>query len=250
MSNLKARQLRYQAKKDPRHASAPAYSFGGRYPMELDVIANNNPFFCKFGTHRCPNGEKLLDQLRRRDDRNIDKLISKRQHWKATPGPGAYRIPRCVGFFKGVKGEVDIEDVMVDRPSEWKIGTGRRFRTYHSLGPKHMDGWQHEGKLKYPSEVNLSPGPGHYFQDSCGATSTFSDFVRPQQARGAFFLATEQEQKRREYFYKQQASKATPLKSHVNKLDFGEAKISNPNFAEDKRHFHHFADHRPFAETK
>lgn len=226
MSNVGARHLRYQAKKDPRHASAPAFSFGGRYPMELDCIASNNPFFNKSGTHRCPNGEKLLDHLRRRDDRSIDKLITRGQHWKSTPGPGAYRIPRAVGFFKGVKGEVDIEDVTVDRPSEWKIGTARRFRTYHSLGPKPMDPWQHEGKLTYPSAVNLSPGPGTYFQDSFGCTSTFTDFARPQQHRGQFFNATQEENKRRQYFYKLEASKAIPLKSTIPNYhsDFGETR--------------------------
>lgn len=235
MSNLRARQLRYHCKKDPRHASAPAYSFGGRYPSELDVIANNNPFFNKTGTHRCPNGEKLLDQLRRRDDRSLDKMIVNRQHWKATPGPGSYNIPRAVGFFKGVKGEVDIEDVMVEKPSEWKIGTGRRFRTYHSLGPKPMDPWQHEGKLKHPSPVNVSPGPGTYFQDSNSCTSIFSDFVRPQQARGQFYRATEEDRKRSEYFYKRTASLATPLRATVSPGNpWGKATALKSDFAETR----------------
>lgn len=215
-SNLAARRFRqgktpYHAKKDPRYASAPAFTFGGRYSEELDVLASNTPFFCKTGTHRCPQGEVLLDHLRRRDDRSIDKLIIQRRHWKATPGPGAYRIPRTIGDIE-FKWDLHLDEINIDRAPIWKFGTGNRSRTYHSIGSKPGDTWEHEGALQHPKPYNLTPGPGHYFQDSCCGISTFTDFRRPQNARGTEHLAREQDTQRKAYFYKAEVSKGTPTR--------------------------------------
>merc|ERR1719356_2217994 len=79
---------RFHAKKDPRYASSPSFSFGSRSVSEINSLAHNRPFFCKTGTHRCPEGELLLGSHdRRRDDKAMEHLRSQGRHWKVTPGP-------------------------------------------------------------------------------------------------------------------------------------------------------------------
>eukprot|EP00434_Breviolum_minutum_P039151 symbB.v1.2.034754.t1/scaffold4541.1/size75942/8 len=82
--------------KDPRFASAPSFSFGSRSKNELNTLACNRSFFCKTGTHRCQDGETLLDALRRRDDKSQSALRDHGRQWKAVPGPGSYRVPRHI----------------------------------------------------------------------------------------------------------------------------------------------------------
>merc|ERR1719443_2506271 len=84
------------ATKDPRFASAPSFSFGRRHESELNTMACNRPQFCKTGTHRAVQGERLLDPLRRRNDKIQTKMKTKGLQYLAPPGPGTYRAPRVI----------------------------------------------------------------------------------------------------------------------------------------------------------
>eukprot|EP00930_Biecheleria_cincta_P010201 TRINITY_DN112198_c0_g1_i1.p1 TRINITY_DN112198_c0_g1~~TRINITY_DN112198_c0_g1_i1.p1 ORF type:complete len:210 (-),score=23.51 TRINITY_DN112198_c0_g1_i1:38-667(-) len=166
--------------RDPRYASAPSFSFGCRSSHELNSLATNRAFFCKTGTHRCPSGEELLDEWRRRDDKKISKLVEKGRHFKATPGPGTYRIPRLLGEVDRTREMAVNKSSAPYRPPTWAIGQALRPRMYHTLGGVGHGLLQHEGRLRPPTPRNLSPGPGHYFKDSDSCPSSFSDFMRPQ----------------------------------------------------------------------
>eukprot|EP00928_Gymnodinium_smaydae_P087439 TRINITY_DN71701_c0_g1_i1.p2 TRINITY_DN71701_c0_g1~~TRINITY_DN71701_c0_g1_i1.p2 ORF type:complete len:197 (+),score=12.71 TRINITY_DN71701_c0_g1_i1:111-701(+) len=172
---------RYASAKDPRYASAPAFSFGTRSKGEINNLASNRPFYCKTGTHRCPQGELLLDKLRRRDDKAIDALRATGRHWKATPGPGTYRIPRALGAVERRDQEVALGPVcMPDRGPAWLLGSqAKRPPVYHTLGGS---GHTHDCdcRLRPPTPRNLSPGPGRYFQSCDSVPSIFAHHMGPQ----------------------------------------------------------------------
>lgn len=188
------RAARFATMKDQRFQSSPSWSFGGRYGDELDTLASNNAFFAG-GTHRCPQGEELLDHLRRRDDKHIEDLTKLGRQWKAVPGPGTYRTPSCVGDPMARSGR-DRTDIPLgfnvhNKPPGWTIGSGRRPKTFHTLGDNPLV--QHEGLLRPPTPFakknpiekgvygpGIVPGPGHYFKRCNSAPSSFSDFHRPQ----------------------------------------------------------------------
>merc|ERR1712061_664329 len=112
----------------------------------------------------------LLDHLRRRDDEQQDKLRSSGRHWKATPGPGTYRIPRDLGDHNQGQ-EVKLNQVTYSAAPTWRVGTSKRPKFYHTLGGLGLC-LEHEGPLRLPTPRNLSPGPGRYFQDCDNAPST------------------------------------------------------------------------------
>ncbi|CAE7397892.1 trpB2 [Symbiodinium sp. CCMP2456] len=167
------------ASRDPRFASAPSFSFGGRLHNELDTLASNRSFFCKTGTHRCQDGETLLDDLRRRDDKSQKKLREQGRQWKAVPGPGSYRIPRFMGDIDRAF-EVSVgKNSAPWRTPSWQLdSTSLRPVFYHTIGGVGHARQEHEGKLRVPTPRNLTPGPGHYFKDSDGCVSMFSDYMR------------------------------------------------------------------------
>lgn len=178
---------RYSSTKDPRHASAPSFSFGRRFNHELNTMSSNNSFYCKSGTNRTPHGELLLDRLGRRDDKSIDNLKKLGQQWKVPPGPGAYRIPRSIGAVDEGQEVSQGSISLANRSPSWRIEkslTPARPCIYHTLGGAGhtIDRAQSTpGRLRrFPTPRNLSPGPGRYFQDCDGGRSTFSDFTRPQ----------------------------------------------------------------------
>mmetsp|Transcript_18481 Transcript_18481/g.50843 ORF Transcript_18481/g.50843 Transcript_18481/m.50843 type:complete len:189 (+) Transcript_18481:80-646(+) len=170
---------RFCAAKDPRFSSAPAFSFGSRSTNELNSMASNSAFFCKTGSHRAPNGESLLGRNGRRDDKHMDKLQSLGRQWKATPGPGAYRIPRALSCKTDQKQEIPLGNIsMVNKSPTWRIGSSRRAPVYHTLGGSgHTH--EHEGRMRVPTPRNLSPGPGRYFKNCDSCPSLFADFSRP-----------------------------------------------------------------------
>jgi hypothetical protein len=169
---------KFVTKRDPRFASAPSWTFGGRFSDELSTLASNRPQYCKTGTHRAEFGELLLDHLARRNDTNQAALERVGRHWKAKPGPGAYRTPFYMG--RGLDDMVKVDEVMANQFSEWTIEKFNRKRTYQITGGYHPTTWEHEGLLKYPSIRNITPGPGAYFQDSGAGLSIFNDYSRPQ----------------------------------------------------------------------
>jgi len=189
-SNRRQRSGKYSTMKDTRFQNSPSWSFGGRHGDELDTLASNNAFF-RGGTHRCPQGEELLDPLRRRDDKSIEELTKQGRQWKAVPGPGTYRSPSCVGNPMGVGGrdrtDLSMGNIQHNKTPSWSLGlTARRPKTYHTLGDLPLV--QHEGPLRPPTpsakktlaEKGLVPGPGNYFKRCNSAPSAFSDFHRPQ----------------------------------------------------------------------
>eukprot|EP00931_Biecheleriopsis_adriatica_P121733 TRINITY_DN96791_c0_g1_i1.p1 TRINITY_DN96791_c0_g1~~TRINITY_DN96791_c0_g1_i1.p1 ORF type:complete len:211 (-),score=26.96 TRINITY_DN96791_c0_g1_i1:74-706(-) len=166
--------------RDPRYASAPSFSFGCRSDHELNSLSSNSTFLCKSGTHRACNGQLLLDHLRRRDDKTQKALLAKGRQYKATPGPGAYRIPRLMGDVDRTR-EISVNKISaVSNPPTWKVGSSLRPRMYHTIGGVGHGLHNHEGKLRPPTPRNLTPGPGHYFKESDSCPSNFSDFMRPQ----------------------------------------------------------------------
>jgi len=170
---------KFCAKADPRFSNSPSYSFGGKSTGELNLLASNRPFFCKTGTHRCPQGELLLDRLRRRDDKTHDELRDTGRQWKATPGPGTYRIPRVLGNVLEPSEEAPITLLTQSRTPTWRVGSGKRPQRYQTLGGGgHAH--EHEGRLRTPTPRNISPGPGRYFQDCDSCPSLFADYTRPQ----------------------------------------------------------------------
>jgi len=198
----RTRQSKFVSQKDLRFQSSPSWSFGGRYGDELDTLASNNYFYDKTGTHRCPQGEELLDHLRRRDDKHIEDLTKQGRQWKSVPGPGTYRTPGCVGdpMAKGGRDRNDIKmgQVMHNKTPSWTMSsTSRRPKTFHTLGDNPLV--QHEGPLRPGTpcakktagsmpmttgsgaiDSGITPGPGHYFTRCHSAPSGFSDFHRPQ----------------------------------------------------------------------
>lgn len=129
--------------RDVRLHLAPKFSFGGRHPSELDRLATNTPAYCKSGTHRAPFGETLLDHGRRFDKKSYAKLVKEGRHWKATPGPGAYRTPRTMGH---TQSDEAIMHFAHERLPIWKFGTGPQSKfVYDNVGTS--------GK---------TPGPGTY----------------------------------------------------------------------------------------
>eukprot|EP00933_Yihiella_yeosuensis_P036789 TRINITY_DN3057_c1_g1_i1.p1 TRINITY_DN3057_c1_g1~~TRINITY_DN3057_c1_g1_i1.p1 ORF type:complete len:203 (-),score=20.07 TRINITY_DN3057_c1_g1_i1:165-773(-) len=169
-----------QSSRDPRYASAPSFSFGTRTSTELNSLSSNRVFFCKGGTHRCPAGETLLDHGRRRDDKAQEKLRLSGRQWKATPGPGTYRVPRMMGDIDRVSETHAGRNSAPCLGASWKIGTSLRPRMYHTIGGVGHGLVQHEGRLRPPTPRNIAPGPGQYFKDCDLAPSNFSDFMRPQ----------------------------------------------------------------------
>mmetsp|Transcript_58727 Transcript_58727/g.109986 ORF Transcript_58727/g.109986 Transcript_58727/m.109986 type:complete len:210 (-) Transcript_58727:22-651(-) len=169
------------ASRDPRYASAPSFSFGSRSTNELNTLACNRSFFCKTGTHRCQDGEVLLDGLRRRDDKTQAKLREQGRQWKAVPGPGSYRAPRFLGDIDRVW-EVSMgKNSAPWKPPSWGLDSASlRPIFYATIGGVGHGRQEHEGKLRVPTPRNLTPGPGHYFKDSDGCVSIFSDYMRPQ----------------------------------------------------------------------
>jgi len=185
----------YPTQKDNRFQSSPAWSFGGRHSDEIDTLASNNNFYL-FGTHRCPQGEELLTDLRCRDAVAQDALDKVGRQWKSVPGPGTYRSPSCVGdpMSKGARDPTDVKvgEVNMGKTPSWGMGmTSRRVKPYHTLGDRPLV--QHEGILRPPtpcakktiwgppcSEKGVVPGPGTYFTRCHSAPSAFSDFQRPQ----------------------------------------------------------------------
>lgn len=189
MTSQALKVRKYASAKDPRYGSSPSWSFGTRSSTSLDALADNNPMFWN-GTHRARSGELLLGSGdRRRDDATWAKLKEKGRHWKATPGPGTYRIPRAVGsHVENQNTEFQMSTATYcDRAPSFKIGTGNaRGRMYATIGggghdrerPDHeLESW---GYRRLPTPRNLSPGPGRYFQDIDIAPSSFSNFGRPQ----------------------------------------------------------------------
>jgi hypothetical protein len=131
----------------------------------------------------------------RRNDKHIEDLVRHGRQWKATPGPGAYRTPSCIGD-PGAKSGRDRTDIPMglaqhNKTPAWTMLTGRRTKTFHTLGDQPLV--QHEGALRPPTPSakksardarcmgpGIVPGPGHYFQRCSSAPSAFSDFHRPQ----------------------------------------------------------------------
>mmetsp|Transcript_78343 Transcript_78343/g.227314 ORF Transcript_78343/g.227314 Transcript_78343/m.227314 type:complete len:197 (-) Transcript_78343:131-721(-) len=171
---------RFYAAKDPRLASAPAFSFGRRMKDELDTLSTKNAFYCKNGTHRAVNGESLLTKKGVRDDQYLEELRQSGRQWKATPGPGTYRVPRALATKVDPRKEVQLGPVsLTGRTPSWRFGTSLRPRVYHTLGGSgHTH--EHEGPLRPPTPRNLSPGPGRYYQHCDSCPSLFADFARPQ----------------------------------------------------------------------
>lgn len=167
--------------KDPRFASSPSFSFGSRSSNELNTLASNRSFFCKTGTHRCQDGETLLDPLRRRDDKSQKSLRERGRQWKAVPGPGSYRVPRFLGDIDRVS-EISMgkSSYPWQAPSWSMDGQSLRPAFYHTIGGVGHGFQQHEGKLRVPTPRNITPGPGFYFKDSDCGVSIFSDYMRPQ----------------------------------------------------------------------
>lgn len=169
------RRRAYSTQSNPGFCQSPAWSFGQRLTEELDTLASNNPFFCKTGTHRCPQGEELLTGIRTRDDKQIATLIKEGRQWKVTPGPGAYKTTRTVG--DGEEGsDMNLDEVNIDQQPIWTIGNARRQKFYHTIGTKlHTKGpYQHEGRIDVPmSRLNLTPGPDYYFRNSDVGLSMF-----------------------------------------------------------------------------
>ncbi|CAE7317039.1 trpB2 [Symbiodinium necroappetens] len=67
------------------------------------------------------------------------------------------------------------------RTPSWQLdSTSLRPVFYHTIGGVGHARQEHEGKLRVPTPRNLTPGPGHYFKDSDGCVSLFSDYMRPQ----------------------------------------------------------------------
>lgn len=161
----------YSTKNNVTHLQGPAWTFGRRLSEELDTCASNNPFFCKTGTHRCPQGEELLTDLRVRDDSQIEQLVKEGRQWKVPPGPGAYRTTRTIG--DGEPGsDLNLDEVNIDLQPLWTIGRARRQKIYHTLGTRVDTDkpYQHEGRIDVPkTRFNLTPGPAYYFTGSdCG----------------------------------------------------------------------------------
>lgn len=170
---------KFRSHKDPRYQSSPSFSFGRRSKNELNTLSNNRPFFCKSGTHRAPEGEVLL-QGGVRDDKVLEHLASSGRQWKSVPGPGTYRIPRTIGNLENSKEEIAMSHVNLNsRSPTWGMVQARRPSVYHTLGGSGHD-QQHEGRLRFPTPRNLSPGPGRYFQECDSCPSLFSDYHRPQ----------------------------------------------------------------------
>lgn len=170
------RAAAYTTYANPGFNQSPAWSFGQRMTEEMDTLASNNPFYCKTGTHRCPQGEELLTHLRTRNDKQLDELVKEGRHWKATPGPGAYRTTRTIG--DGEPGsDLNLDEANIDQQPIWSIPATRRQRTYHTIGTKvhtRKGPWQHEGRIDVPtSHFNLTPGPDYYFKASTGGLSMF-----------------------------------------------------------------------------
>lgn len=192
----RSRAGKFMTTKDIRFQNGPSWSFGGRWGDELDTLASNNAFFGG-GTHRCPQGEELLDHLRRRDDKHIKDLTEQGRQWKSVPGPGTYRTPGCVGDPMAKCGrdrsDIVMGTTMFNKPPSWTMGmTARRSHPFHTLGDRPLI--QHEGPLTRPPTPSakktaavkgmlgpgITPGPGHYYQRCHSAPSAFSDFHRPQ----------------------------------------------------------------------
>mmetsp|Transcript_75899 Transcript_75899/g.209869 ORF Transcript_75899/g.209869 Transcript_75899/m.209869 type:complete len:197 (+) Transcript_75899:3-593(+) len=171
---------RFSAAKDPRYASSPAFSFGRRVSHEMDSLSTKNAFYCKNGTHRAVNGESLLTRGASRNDSYLDELRQHGRQWKATPGPGTYRVARALACKVDQRREVQLGAVALpgSAPS-WRFGSSKRPRVYHTLGGSgHTH--EHEGPLRPPTPRNLSPGPGRYYQHCDSCPSLFADFGRPQ----------------------------------------------------------------------
>eukprot|EP00913_Durusdinium_trenchii_P002265 g2091.t1 len=142
MGDLRHQQRKIYTSKDPRFASAPSFSFGSRSINELNTLACNRSFFCKNGTHRCTDGEILLDPLRRRDDKSQAKLRDHGRQWKAVPGPGSYRVPRFLG---------DIDQV-------------REFSLGKSAFPWHAPSWSLDGQSLRPALYHTTGGVNGFYQ--------------------------------------------------------------------------------------
>jgi len=154
---------------DPRHQAPPSFSFGGRQysrpNSEKNTLASCRPFFCKSGTHRCPQGEILLDPLRRRDDKSQEQLKRLGQQWKCPPGPGAYRTTRSIGDIHEASEMKTTVLCSPDRAPTWRLDTTylQRPNVYHTLGGLGHN--RSECDLRRPpTPRNLSPGPGRYFE--------------------------------------------------------------------------------------
>lgn len=186
-----AKHKKYLSSKDPRYNHSPSWSFGSRSSTSLDTLADNNPMFWN-GTHRARSGELLLGADKyvcKRDEANYGKLKEQGRHWKATPGPGTYRIPRAIGsHVEDKKTEFQMSTATYpDRAPSFRIGTGNaRGRMYATIGggghdrerpDSDQESW---GYRRLPTPRNLSPGPGRYFQDVDIAPSSFSNYGRPQ----------------------------------------------------------------------
>jgi len=173
------RKDRYCTAKDPRFKTGPSFTMGGKFGDELDTLASCSPFF-QGGTHRCPQGEELLDQLRRRDDEHINELHKLGRQWKATPGPGTYRTPRDMGKVDRTR-EVSLGQIQMKNVGPSTIDfRSKRPVLYKTLGGLGHTA-DHEGPIpRYPTPRNITPGPGHYFQGCSSAPTIFSDFHKPQ----------------------------------------------------------------------
>mmetsp|Transcript_15741 Transcript_15741/g.25096 ORF Transcript_15741/g.25096 Transcript_15741/m.25096 type:complete len:198 (+) Transcript_15741:67-660(+) len=169
----------HRAFRDLRYPSSPSFSFGRRSKDELNTLSTIRPFFCKNGTHRCPQGEVLLNGGRR-DDKMLESLKSSGHQYKSVPGPGAYRIPRAMGRIENRREEMALSDINLSgRTATWRMPMSKRPSVYHTLGGSgHTH--EHEGRLRLPTPRNLSPGPGRYYQHCDSCPSLFSDYHRPQ----------------------------------------------------------------------
>lgn len=181
-------KCKYTTERDLRSQSSPSWSFGGRHGDELDTLASNNPFY-QGGTHRCPQGEELLDHLRRRDDAHAEILKATGRQWKAAPGPGSYRSPCVIGSHQSAREKVDIVD-MSKTPS-WSLGTSSmRPNAFHSIGSTQTQPIAAPLRRpptpgpKFAEAKNIVPGPGAHFKRCNSAPSVFSDFLRPQRSDG------------------------------------------------------------------
>ncbi|CAK9104721.1 unnamed protein product [Durusdinium trenchii] len=156
--------------------SAPSFSFGSRSINELNTLACNRSFFCKNGTHRCTDGEILLDPLRRRDDKSQAKLRDHGRQWKAVPGPGSYRVPRFLGDIDQVREFSLGKSAFPWHAPSWSLdGQSLRPALYHTTGG--VNGfYQREGNILRRPKPNITPGPAHYFKDSHCGLSMFCDY--------------------------------------------------------------------------
>jgi len=173
-----AKPVIHKTAKDVRYSSAPSYSFGTRSMSAQNNFTGSNPMFWN-GTHRANQGEVVLGTFdRRRNDDALKKMTSDGRQWKVTPGPGNYRIPRSFGTTVASPHEEVAQSVwQMQKSNSWKIPTAcARGRTYHTLGGCGHDFERPEGGR--PTPMNLSPGPGRYFQDVDGFPSSFHDLRR------------------------------------------------------------------------